>query len=154
MSRRTSVGGREDWRGGPPRRAARRRDAVADARETALMIAIAEAKRDVTDAWGEAVRALGSIGHVSCDDALALGVGPQVYAAMAARHGKTALEAMTCAEFLELCPALVEYWPVTEDGLAALLDIAAEARAAAGDASPALRPRSPSATPRRPWPRG
>ncbi|TVR12023.1 MAG: hypothetical protein EA385_00355 [Salinarimonadaceae bacterium] len=98
-------------------------------REALLMIRIGETKERVIAAWSRAVPVIAPSGHVTVDEAREVGVGVAVYAAMAARYGKTAQEALTHDEFLALLPSLIEYWPVTEEGLVALEDLLAETEA-------------------------
>lgn len=95
-------------------------------REALLMLRIGDAKERLVEAWGRAVPVLAPSGHVTADEAREIGVGVAVYAAMAARCGKTPREALSHAEFLGLAPRLIEYWPVTDEGLAALEDLLRE----------------------------
>lgn len=91
--------------------------------ETLLVTRMRHTKQCILVAWHRAIDLIAPAGYISQEEAYDLGIGPQVYAAMAARYGKTDMEALSHAEFLALAPRLIEFWPVSEDGLRALTDM-------------------------------
>lgn len=91
--------------------------------ETVLITRMRHTKQCILAAWNRAIDLVAPAGYISQEEAYDLGIGSQVFAAMAARYGKTDIEALSHAEFLALAPRLIEFWPVSEDGLKALTDM-------------------------------
>ncbi|HMB09019.1 hypothetical protein [Saliniramus sp.] len=91
--------------------------------ETVLVTRMRHTKQCILAAWDRAIDLVAPAGYIAQEEAYDLGIGSQVYAAMAARYGKTDIEALSHGEFLALAPRLIEFWPVSEDGLKALTDM-------------------------------
>ena len=91
--------------------------------ETVLVTRMRHTRHCIIAAWTRAVGLVAPAGYISQEEAYDLGIGAQVFASMAARYGKTEIEALSHAEFMAVAPRLIEYWPVTEDGLRALTDM-------------------------------
>lgn len=95
---------------------------MADPRAVLLM-RLRDTKSCITAAWRRAVVLVAPAGYLCSEDAYDLGVGGQVYAAMAARYAKTPHEALSVEEFMALAPSLIETWPESEQGLQALTEL-------------------------------
>lgn len=95
---------------------------MVDPREVLLM-RLRDTKSCIIAAWHRAVELVAPAGYLCSEDAYDLGVGGQVYAAMAARYAKTPQEALSVAEFMALAPSLIETWPESEQGLQALTEL-------------------------------
>lgn len=95
---------------------------MVDPREVLLM-RLRDTKSCIVSAWRRAVELVAPAGYLCSEDAFDLGVGGQVYAAMAARYAKTPHEALSEAEFMALAPSLIETWPESEQGLQALTEL-------------------------------
>ncbi len=93
-----------------------------DPREV-LRMRLRDTKSCIINAWHRAVALIAPAGYLCSEDAYDLGIGGQVYAAMAARYAKTPQEALSVEEFLTLAPSLIETWPETEEGLQGLTDL-------------------------------
>ena len=91
--------------------------------ETILVTRMRHTRQCILAAWHRAIDLVAPAGYISQEEAYDLGIGPQVFASMAARYGKTEIEALSHAEFMAVAPRLIEYWPVSEDGLRALTDM-------------------------------
>ncbi len=91
--------------------------------ETVLVTRMRHTKQCILAAWNRAIDLVAPAGYISQEEAYDLGIGCQVFGAMAARYGKTDIEALSHGEFLSLAPKLIEFWPVSEDGLKALTDM-------------------------------
>jgi len=95
---------------------------MVDPREVLLM-RLRDTKSCIIAAWSRAVDLVAPAGYLCSDDAYDLGIGGQVYAAMAARYAKTPHEALSVAEFMALAPSLIATWPESEEGLKGLTDL-------------------------------
>ncbi len=88
--------------------------------EMVLAARLRHTKRSLLAAWKRALAFAAPAGYLCRDDAYLIGIGEAVFAAMAAQFGKTEFEALTQQEFLQLAPKLIEFWPISEEGLECL----------------------------------
>lgn len=85
-----------------------------------LIARLRHAKRSLLAAWARAVEFAAPAGYLTADDAQCIGIGELVFRSMVAQCGKTPIEALSVSEFLQLAPKLIEFWPVSEEGLECL----------------------------------
>lgn len=97
--------------------------------EMILAARLKHVKRSVLAAWRRALHFAAPHGYIAEDEAYQLGIGSTVYCAMLAQCGKTEIEALSSQEFLRLAPRLIEFWPVTDEGLECLSSLLFETEA-------------------------
>jgi len=97
--------------------------------EMVVIARMRHAKRSLLAAWRQAIEFAAPHGFISADDAYEIGIGETVYAAMLAQCGKSEIEALSREEFLTLAPKLIEFWPISEEGLACLSNLLWETEA-------------------------
>jgi hypothetical protein len=91
--------------------------------EAVLVARLRHVKRALLAAWKRALGYAAPYGYLTIDDADRIGIGEAVYGAMLAECGKARIEALSCEEFLQLAPQLIEFWPISEEGLAILSNL-------------------------------
>jgi hypothetical protein len=97
--------------------------------EMVLAARLKHVKRSILAGWKRALHFAAPQGYIAEADAYEIGIGSMVYQAMLAQCGKTDIEALSSAEFLQLAPRLIEFWPVSEEGLACLSSVLFETEA-------------------------
>jgi hypothetical protein len=97
--------------------------------EMVLVARMRHAKRSLLAAWKRAIGFAAPHGYISADDAYEIGIGETVYGAMLAQCGKTEIEALSSEEFLSLAPRLIEFWPISDEGLSCLSNLLWETEA-------------------------
>jgi hypothetical protein len=88
--------------------------------EMILVARLRHVKRSLLAAWKHSLKYAAPAGYLTAEDARCIGIGELVYRAMIAQCGKTPIEALSVEEFLQLAPKLIEFWPVSEEGLECL----------------------------------
>jgi hypothetical protein len=97
--------------------------------EKILVARLRHAKRALLATWKRALGFAAPQGYLSVDDAYDIGIGETVYCAMLAQCGKTEIEALSSDEFLALAPKLIEFWPISDEGLSCLSNLLWETEA-------------------------
>ena len=88
--------------------------------EMILIARLRHVKRSLLAAWKRSMKYAAPAGYLTADDARCIGIGELVFRAMIAQSGKTPIEALSVEEFLQLAPKLIEFWPISEEGLVCL----------------------------------
>jgi len=97
--------------------------------EAVLVARLRHVKRTLLAAWKRALAYAAPCGYLTLDDAYCIGIGEAVYGAMLAQCGKVRIEALSSDEFLQLAPKLIEFWPISEEGLSTLSNLLWETEA-------------------------
>jgi hypothetical protein len=97
--------------------------------EMVLVARLRHVKRALLAGWKRALTYAAPHGYLTIDDAYQIGIGEVVYGAMLAQCGKARIEALSSEEFLQLAPKLIEFWPISEEGLSTLSNLLWETEA-------------------------
>lgn len=91
--------------------------------EMLLVARLRHVKRTLLSAWKRALVYAAPTGYLTAEDARCIGIGEMVFRAMISQCGKTEIEALSAREFLVLAPKLIEFWPISEEGLQCLSNL-------------------------------
>ncbi|HSP24258.1 MAG TPA: hypothetical protein VLQ65_03710 [Saliniramus sp.] len=97
--------------------------------EAVLVARLRHVKRALLAGWKRALAYAAPTGYLTLDDAYCIGIGETVYGAMLAQCGKARIEALSSEEFLQLAPKLIEFWPISDEGLSVLSNLLWETEA-------------------------
>ncbi|GGK37197.1 hypothetical protein [Salinarimonas ramus] len=96
-----------------------------------LVAEIEDARAEVLALWPAAFDAVARWGEIDQRAALSLGIGPRIWGMVSGALGRSAEERITRAEFVEICPRLVAFWPLTPQTHEAMYALLGIVRAAA-----------------------
>ncbi len=97
--------------------------------EMVLVARLRHVKRALLAGWKRALAYAAPYGYLTLEDAYCIGIGEAVYGAMLAQCGKARIEALSSEQFLQLAPRLIEFWPISEEGLSTLSNLLWETEA-------------------------